>query len=511
MEILASGELPLEPSESVSIDEIVRLSAVNGPFFSHSFFPKTVRQATPRFHEEMWEGLDNPTRRYLNYIVFRDGAKTTLLRLFTAKRIAYNVSRTILYVGASEAHAARSIQWLRRQIEFNNLYRGTFDLRPGKKWQETEIEIHHGVDDQPIWVLGVGITGNIRGINFDDYRPDLIILDDILTDENSATQEQREKIANLVFGALKESLAPMSEDPNSKMAMLVTPQHREDVSSLARSDPQFYTVVAGCWTPETMDSPVEEQESSWLERYPSEVLRADKRAAIARNRLSVFLREKECRLVSPETSSFRSEWLKFYPEAEKPKGLYCILAIDPVPPPSETQMKKALRGKDYEAIVVWGRKGPDYFQLDEVTNRGHQPNWTIAKVLEFCLIYRPAAIVVEAVGYQRVLKGLLEAEMARRQIFWPVIPYVDPRAKFTRITGVFSGPASQGHIWVSEKHSLFPAQFSTYGPTYSDHDDVIDAGAIALSKLVNPYLESATEGNWNNSNVLPIKNFRRAP
>lgn len=503
----------IDLSEQVPIEEVVRLGALDGPLFSRAFFPKTVRQATPQFHKEMWEGLDNPLYRYLNYVIYRDGAKTTLCRLFTAKRIAYNVSRTILYIGASESHAARSIQWLRRAVNFNKQYAGTFGLRPGTKWTDTEAEIYHGVDEQPIWILGVGITGNIRGINFDDYRPDLIVLDDILTDENAATLDQREKIANLVFGALKESLAPASEEPNAKMPMLVTPQHREDVSSLARNDPQFHSVVHGCWTKETMDLPVEKQESSWPERYPSEVLREDKRAAIARNRLSIFLREKECRLTSPETASFRGEWLQRYPDAEKPKGLYCVVAIDPVPPPSETQMKKALRGKDFEAITVWGRRGPDYFQLEEEAMRGHEPNWTVSKAIEFCLIHRPAAIIVEAVGYQRVLKGLLEAEMIRRKVFWPVIPYVDTRAKFTRIIGAFSGPASQGHIWISDKHTLFPSQFSVYGPTYSDHDDVLDSGAIALSQIANPYLESLTEGgNFDSTNVMPIKgNFRRAP
>lgn len=499
----------VQQPEQVPLEELVRLGAVDGPLFSQVFFPKTVRQDPPLFDKTVWDSLDDPLARYLSIEIFRGGAKTTRARLFSAKRIAYNVSRTILYVGASEAHAARSIQWLRRAVEVNKLYAGTFGLRPGRKWQETEIEIFHGVDQEPIWVLGVGITGNIRGINFDDYRPDLIILDDILTDENAATMEQREKISNLVFGALKESLTPASEEPNAKLAMLVTPQHRDDVAAQARLDPQFRSLVYGCWTPETAELSTEQQESIWPSRYPTETLREDKRAAMERNKLSIFLREMECRLVSPESCSFKSEWLQFY--EEKPKGLYCVIAVDPVPPPSERQMQKGLKGKDFEGITVWGRRGLDYFQLDEAENRGHQPNWTVAKVLEFCQLYGPAAIVVESVGYQRTLKGLLETEMARRQIFWPVIPYVDSRAKFTRIVSTFSGPASQRHIWTSRAHTRFISQFSTYGPSYSDYDDVLDSSAIALSQIVNPHLEAATEGRIDNSNLVKIGNFRRCP
>jgi hypothetical protein len=49
------------------------------------------------------------------------------------------------------------------------------------------------------------------------------------TDENCATLEQRQKISDLVHGALKKSLAPPVDDPNAKMVMLVTPQHIDDV------------------------------------------------------------------------------------------------------------------------------------------------------------------------------------------------------------------------------------------------------------------------------------------
>ncbi|MGH7473060.1 MAG: hypothetical protein ACREJW_03890, partial [Candidatus Methylomirabilales bacterium] len=162
--------------------------------------------------------LENAKYRYLNVIVFRGGAKTTLLRTYTAKRIAYGISRTILYVGASEPHAVRSIQWLRTQVDKNVRFSSAFGLSPGRKWQENEIEISRGIDGTGAWVLGVGITSNsLRGINFDDYRPDTIIIDDAINDENAATAEQRLKIRDLILGALKESLAPESEEPNAKL------------------------------------------------------------------------------------------------------------------------------------------------------------------------------------------------------------------------------------------------------------------------------------------------------
>lgn len=102
---------------SVSIDELVRLCAVDNRLFTKTFFPKAARQEPAPFHDDWWRILEDQNKRYVNLVCFRDSAKTTILRMFTGKRIAYNLSKTILYVGASESHAARSIRWIRSRIE----------------------------------------------------------------------------------------------------------------------------------------------------------------------------------------------------------------------------------------------------------------------------------------------------------------------------------------------------------------------------------------------------------
>src|SRR4029077_9158654 len=327
---------------------------------------------------------------------------------YTAKRIAYGLSRTILYIGASEGKAKNSIHWLKRQIAVNHKFTSDFGLsKVSRNWSGEKIEIQQkvpGEDPHSIWVLGMGITGSTRGINIDDHRPDLIIVDDVVADDNSATPEQRDKIVNLVLGAVKESLSPASETPDAKLVILNTPQDFEDLSARAIRDTQFASTQYGCWTPDTAELPVEQQESSWPERYPSEVLRAEKIAAIARNSLSIFAREKECRLITPETSAFRAEWLRYYGpgEAEPEPPLHetwVVLVIDPVPPPSEIQIAKGLHGKDYEAITAVGRYKNKYYVLETIYNRGHEPNWTAATVFEMANRWKPRKIIVESVAY----------------------------------------------------------------------------------------------------------------
>ena len=243
----------------------------------------------------------------------------------------------MLYVGASEKDAIRSVQWLRTQVERNKLWRETFGLVQGRKWEETQIEITHTVFGHTIWVLAAGITGSLRGINFDDYRPDLIIVNDPQTDETAATLEQRNKVADLILGAVRNSLAPATEEPNAKLAMAITPQHNEDISQQALQDRQWTSRVFPCWTKETMNLPLDQQVSSWEEQFPTATLREEKRAALQRNKLSIFSREMECRLISSEMAQFRPSWLNVRDRPNSaPRGCFAVLGIDPVPPPSET-------------------------------------------------------------------------------------------------------------------------------------------------------------------------------
>lgn len=485
--------------QNVPIGEVVKLAALDNDLFARTFFPTTVRQRSPLFHFEMDARLDNPNMRKVHFRCFRGSAKTTKLRLFTAKRIAYGISKTILYIGASEAKASQSIMWLRGKVEAKlgasgvyerPLFAQAFDLS-FEKATETELKVKHGVTGETTWVLGVGITGDsIRGINFDDYRPDLIICDDIVTDENAASAEQREKISDLVLGAILNSLAPASEAPNAKIAILQTPLHSDDISARAAKSPDWNTATFGCWTRATENFPDELKQSIWEERYPTRDLRREKQEAIAINKLSVFMKEKECKLTSPEICPFKSEWLR-YREGPVPLRGIAVLAIDPVPPPSDAAVARGLRGNDFEAQVVWRRYGGNYHLVDCVINKGHEPSWSVTTALSLAYKHRVARIVLQNINYERTLKWLLEKEMTRRGVYYMLVDVAQTslqKSKYNRIVATLQPVASQGKLYVDQSQAPFIDQFVDFKMGI-DHDDILDATANALMDLINPHVE----------------------
>lgn len=499
------------PGITVNTAELVKLGAVDTEFFNHTFFPKTFRQKSPAFAPLLNEPLENPAARMVNLMVFRGAGKTTRLRAFAAKRISYGISRTILYIGASERDAIRGVMWIRNNIVRNRFWAQTFNLHQGSKWDETQIEIEHRGFGHTVWVLGAGITGSLRGINFDDYRPDLIILDDPQTDEMAATEEQRTKVSDLVFGAVKNSLAPETEEPNAKLVMSITPQHKDDIGNQALKDEQWVSRVFPCWTQKTLHvSNVDNQVSSWPERFPSEVLRQDKKSAVKRNKLSLFAREMECRIIASEKTHFQTSWLQVRDFAT-PRGCYAVLAIDPVPPPSNRQIAKGFQGKDFEAHYVWGRDHGNYHLLDCDRSRGHDPSWTIATAFRLARQWRVSRIVVDAVAYQRTLKWILEREMQRTGIWYTVVPVADGMKKYTRITSVLNPLATSGRLWIGPEHTEFATQFEEYGPLYTGHDDDLDASALALEEMSSPFLEGSDPYANDDANVEQIEFVRNCP
>jgi hypothetical protein len=435
------------------------------------FFSKMVRQASPLFHSEiekqLWSG-----GRYNGFKVFRDGAKTTLLRLFTSKRIAYGISRTIVYISNSSDNAQRSIDWLKKQVESNTKWAAFYGLKPGSKWASDEIEIQHTLLGINIRVLAIGIKGQTRGINIDGYRPDLIVVDDADDEETTNTPEQCKKHVKLFFGAIVRTLCPATENPHAMIAVLQTPLATGDIIDTCSNDAQWHVTSVGCFDANG--------ESAWPNRYPTATLLAEKQAMISKRLLSVWLREMEVTIGSDEGADFSPAWLKYYTVLPEKIDNICI-SIDPA--------SSAAKTADDNAITLWAKANGNYYLVVFSAERGQThidtsdllfgTFYPLAKKL---LKGRNPMVVVETIGYQRNLKAQIDADMRKHNTFFSVTSVQDRRAKRDRILQSLQGNGYAGLIHCQENHHKFIEQFTLYSKDIA-HDDVLDASAMALFQL----------------------------
>lgn len=482
--------LPITPAEAV------RLGATSLTRYGRIFFPKTFRQASPVMHEEIGKALMNQDYRNVAIEIFRDGAKTTLLRAFTSQRIAYGISRTILFVSASQGHSILSLRWIKRQVEHNRLWAKTFRLKKGSKWTDDYIEIIHEALETPITILALGITGQLRGFNIDDHRPDLIICDDTSTDEASNSAEQRGKQVNLVFGALFNSLAPRSEAPDAKAVILDTPKSKFDLIESCEEDPDWKFFRFGIFD--------EVGESRWPERYPTQELLDKKQAEIKVGRLAIWMREKECKVISEELASFKIENLRYWDTV--PERMTVIISIDP----ASSEEKTA----DDNVVAAVGFFRDQVYLLDYKAEIGQDPDMVTATVFEFARRFRPLGIAVESISYQRVLAWYLEKKMREQRVYLPVWKIQDRRRKPDRIVQALGETSGYQRLHVRYQHTKFIEQFTEYSPTADMHDDVVDAVSMAITWASNQGLDEWIEGDFerlDEENEFPQLNFRGAP
>lgn len=458
---------PLLPL-TITVAEAVELGATDTLFYCKFFFPKTCRQAFPDYAQATFDALEDPRQRYVDCEIFRDGAKTTILRLFASKRIAYGISHNIVFTSNSEGHACRSVDWLKRQVDFNTRWAQAFNLRRGGKWSESEAEIIHGTEEFPIRLIAVGITGQVRGINFDDYRPDLIVADDVDNEETAGTEEQRKKSNDLFFGALIQGLASPTDQPDAKAVLLATPQRKGDIIDTCKADPRWKTLTFGCFK--------EDGTSIWESKFPTQFLKDEKAAYIYRNQLALWMREKECKIISSELSSFRIEWLRTWDKI--PDKAWYFIAMDPASSDSKTA--------DDFAMGLFAVLDRHVFLVDCVSERGLMPDMVMAHFWGWRQAHYIRYVVVETVAYQKILAWYMRRQMQQRRIFVPVREFDDRRSKDDRILQNVLDVAPQGNLHYNPAvgHTQkFVQQYVEWYPGAKMHDDALDMVAIGIASL----------------------------
>lgn len=383
-----------------------------------------------------------------------------------------------------------------------------FGLSRGKKWTEGDIEIIHGVDKYPIRVKALGIMGSIRGINVEGYRPDTIVVDDPCDEENTSTPEQRNKTNSVFFSGVVETLAPASEDPTASLALLQTPFDADDVTMTCYKSSDFTSIRVGILSSEREEDAI----SAWPQRWTKEEILLTKTAAIQRNQLSLWMREKMCLITAKETTEFREEWLRYW-DLLPPRAVF-VGAIDPAPILSDAARARGTK-TDLQAIMVCAYWRGLKYVVEYATARDQDPEAVSRELERLSRKYPIRRWGVESVAYQRTLKWYLEREMqAGRLRHLRIVEVPAPKGKHERIVQAHSGRASSGCLYVHRSHSEYVDQFINF-PNVRFRD-LLDVAAMC-DMTITPRQEQqdVIEGDYaeaeEDGELKALPDWRNAP
>jgi len=204
--------------------------------------------------------------------------------------IGHNPGVRIVHITSTDALATMYSRRLQRVIESENL-RQIFPELPGRgaKWTESEWSLDIAGQRDPTWRCA-GRGGALTG-----GRADIIILDDVVTYENSRTDGERKH----TVGWFQQTLVPMLVPETGKLLVIGTRYHEDDL---------YASLLAGGM--EALLYPAEDGAGKilWPERFSRTELDARRRPPLGSE--SAYAAQYLCQPVSAAGEVFRGEWFE---------------------------------------------------------------------------------------------------------------------------------------------------------------------------------------------------------
>jgi len=157
----------------------IQLAELDMEFFAKFYLGHHFTKPFAPMHHtligDVQKAIGTPGRRNEVFLLPRGFGKTTIVTLvFPAWCTVLNKRRHILIISDSHDQAKEQLGTLKDELEFNDRILQDFGSLKGPKWQESEI-----VTDNGVKISALGARMKVRGRKFRQWRPDLIILDDI--------------------------------------------------------------------------------------------------------------------------------------------------------------------------------------------------------------------------------------------------------------------------------------------------------------------------------------------
>ena len=410
----------------------------------------------------------------------RDFGKSTKLMAAVLWSILLGYKRFVIYISKSYEDAVKYLAPMRLELENNKLLRAVYGNQRSAKWTEGEMELNLGAK-----ILARGRGQSIRGLKYMQYRPDLIVLDDI-DDENSvASDEIRRKTEQWFDSAVMPAIDPT----NGSLINIGTVLHMDSlIAKHVGRDCDKY----GNFSPHVYKALNEKEESIWPEKFSTQMLLEEKK----RNPYS-FAQERMNEPIPIGSGMFKREFFRYFRfvdgkvVCEDSKGkvswklsdLNIYLTYD-----------LAVTAKEYSDWTVGAVVGisPDseLFVLEYLRNQYEDPDKIIEDIFALKSKWNPKLVGIESVAFQRWLIINLNKEMKKRNDFLMLTELKADTDKTRRISQLQPRFAN-GSVFIQNTMGDLETELVTF--PVGVHDDIADALAYVLQIMQVPQTHKRQE------------------
>ena len=503
-----------------------KLGAIDMEFFGRTYFPHYFSKPSPEFHRELdaiWQqgvlkgrypltAADTKmisrlpgTRRAV--AAPRGHAKSTNLTFKgTMHSTLYGYKHYPIIISDSSEQAEGFLDNIRVEFEENTAILEDFGVLAGSVWRSNVL-----LTKTNIKIEAIGSGKKIRGRKHRNWRPDLIILDDVENDENVRTPEQRKKLKDWFDKAVSKC-----GDDYTDIIYIGTLLHYDSLLAKTLTNPAYRSIKYKAviqfsqaddlwqqWETIFTDLSNDDRESEALAFFQAhkeamlegtQVLWEEKLSyydlmvmRVSEGEAS-FNSEEQNEPINPDDCLFMEEWFDYYNEAEVNFGDPAFDFFGFIDP----SLGKTKRS-DFSAIVTLAKhKGSGYMYVVDADIERRHPDRIIADVLakerwlraSFGHGYRKLG--AETNQFQWFLKEELAKASAKAGLYLPIEEVQQTSDKVMRIQ-TLQPDVKNKYIKFNRRHKRLLEQLTQF--PMGAHDDGPDAleGARSIAKRVKRF------------------------
>lgn len=247
--------------EDIARNPKLRIKLAKGSlaFFAYAYLAHYIKADIPEFHWEMYKNLQEE-KGFYEVISFRGSGKSTIASLALPLWSAlFGKRRFIILISDTHPQAKQIITNLIYELEHNETLIRDFGNMKGHKedWTATNIML---ANDTRITAKSRG--QKVRGLRHLQFRPDLIVADDIENIDDVASKDQRDKTEDWFFS----DVVPTLDVHRGKMVVVGNLLHQD--SALNRIKKRIVEKNLGTFSEYPLINA--EGHCLWSEEYPPE-------------------------------------------------------------------------------------------------------------------------------------------------------------------------------------------------------------------------------------------------
>ncbi len=449
------------------------------------------------FHREWWE-LCTSKHRFIALAAPRGHSKSTSITIaYTLAEVLFRSSKFVVIVSDSEYQACMFLGQIKHYLTNNEDIIRLFQIKKNEKGvvefiKETESDIIvECLDGYKFRIIAKGSEQRLRGLLWNGSRPDLMVLDDMESDEQVMNKERRLKFRNWFYGALMPALSE-----HGKIRYVGTILHQDSMlENLMPKNHGPYTVheglvmkqtkYAGLWRGFKYKAHNEDfSEILWPDRWSADALQVTKEEYTQRGLPEKYAQEFLNIALDESTSFFKKN--DFIPETAEDKKLrlnYYIAGDFAI-----SERDKA----DYTVFAVGGMDENGILHIRNIVRERMDGNEIVETMMALQRTYQPIVFGIEETQITKALGPYLNRAMVERNTYinlYPMRPHKTD--KITRAQSIRARMRAGG-VKVDKSgdwYSAFEDELLSF--PRARHDDQVDAMSY-LGLLLERMIDAQT-------------------